>query len=253
MQKLIKISCILALFSLVGFGYNRASAQILITNGKDTKPTDSVHTLLELRNDTSNGNQNNPSKSLLLPITDSARKRKLGQTPNFPQGAIVYDSSNRLIYVFSQGQWRALDTVHNKETGQPQSLDINQSDLENNPFGSTTSSSSSAPTTSATSVQPSSTAGDKNTLTIKTPQGYAPFEVKASGSSGGSSSGSQSGYPLVHITYNGISLTQDKDFKASLEGGGSGSQKKIKVQFLTLAPEDWQGFSSFSAEYVPLR
>lgn len=247
MQKLIKISCILALFSLVGFGYNRASAQILITNGKDTKPTDSVHTLLELRNDTSTGNTSKPSKSLLLPISDSMRKRKLGETPDFPQGSIIYDSSNRLIYVFSQGQWRALDTVHNKETGQPQSLDINQNDLENNPFPNTTaSSSSSAPTTSATSVQ-SSTAGDKNTLTIKTPQGYAPFEVKQT------SGGSQNGYPLVHITYNGISLTQDKDFKASLEGGGSGSQKKIKVQFLTLAPEDWQGFSSFSAEYVPLR
>lgn len=250
MQKLIKISCILALFSLVSFCYNRASAQILITNGKDTKPTDSVHTLLELRNDTSSGNTNKPSKSLLLPISDSMRKRKLGETPDFPQGSIIYDSSNRLIYVFSQGQWRALDTVHNKETGQPQSLDINPSDLENNPFptNTTASSSSSAPTTSATSVQSSST-GDKNTLTIKTPAGYAPYEVKASGNSGGS----QNGYPLVHITYNGISLTQDKDFKASLEGGGSGSQKKIKVQFLTLAPEDWQGFSSFSAEYVPLR
>lgn len=246
MRKLLHLSSVLAL--LLFFGYKHAVAQILITNGNDTKPTDSVHTLLELRNDTSDAVKSSPSKSLLLPITDSMRKRKLGETPKFPQGALVYDSSNRLIYVFSQGQWRALDTIRKKATEQPQSLDINQEDLESNPFSQT----------STTSVQPSSsstTNTDKNTLTIKTPSGYAPFEVKDEGNN----QSSNNPYPLVHITYNGVSLTQGKDFTASLEngsqgsGGGTNQEKKIKVVFLTLSPEDWKGFSSFSAEYVPLR
>lgn len=235
MRKLIQIIYTFISIILLSLIFNQASAQILITNGKDTKPSDSVHTLLELRNDTSAGMLNKPSKSLLLPITDSMRKRKLGETPNFSEGAIVYDSSSRLIYVYSQGKWRALDTIRNKATTQPQSLDITQEDLENNPFTSHS--------TGTTSTQ------DKNTLSIKTPQGYAPFEVKGTGST------STSGYPLVHITYNGISLTQDKDFKASLENGSGGTnkEKKIKVVFLTLEPEEWKDFSSFSAEYVPLR
>lgn len=238
MKKLIPISSFVICIILIGLATNRMYGQILITNGQDTKPSDSVHTLLELHNDTSNANLNKPSKSLLLPISDSMRKRKLGQTPNFPQGALIYDSSNRLIYVFSQGQWRALDTTQSKTTAQPGPLDINKDDLENDPFGNGSSSGNTA------------TQNNKNSLVIKTPKGYAPFEVKNTGTGGGSTN---STYPLVHITYNGISLTQDKDFKASFEGGNDNSEKKIKVEFLTLAPEEWKGFSSFSAEYVPLR
>lgn len=240
MKKLILIPSFVICIILISLATNRMYGQILITNGQNTKPSDSVHTLLELQNDTSTASLNKPSKSLLLPISDSMRKRKLGQTPNFPQGALIYDSSNRLIYVFSQGQWRALDTTHSKATAQPGPLDINKDDLENNPFetGSTSG----------------NTQNNKNSLVIKTPKGYAPFEVKNTGTAGGGGGGTNSTYPLVHITYNGISLTQGKDFKASFEGGNNNnSEKKIKVEFLTLEPEEWKGFSSFSAEYVPLR
>lgn len=219
----------------LGLYGGHSHAQIAIGPSGKTLVTDSAHTLLELTSPDDQG------RGLLLPRADSASMRKAG-TAQLPYGTTIYDSTSHLFYVWvkssataagtNNGTWRPLLYHADKKNSETKIFDLRKEDIEGSNSCNNCMSNNGA-TNSASSSNQGCTE-----LTLKTPDGYKPFQATANGSSGGISSA------FADISYNGLSLTPGRDFEAKVEGD------KVKITFKTLSPECWEEFSRFAVMYI---
>lgn len=225
-------------------GAQKLAAQLVIGDNPK-QPKAPGKSLLELNNKETNGNGNDIPGGLLLP----QRKKSSASTDTmgFSEGALVYNDSGyfEILTIKNPGgtsdedkklEWKKIASGANAI--RPELINV---------------------TKQVTSINGSS--GSNVCVQVCLPSGYVPYvRANSSSSTDGNTNGKQ---VVVSISYNGFALKQqfngtsssssgtngNGDFTAVYENG-SDSNKKIKITFLTLQPEQYGDFDRILVQAV---
>lgn len=210
---------------------------------------------------------------LLLPRATSEGMKKLkgsngdSGTENGPlkvnkhSGLLIYDLEAHTLkgYVKKKddamkGEFKDLVSGGNSGGKVGEVIDITKDMLKNGSASSSSSSSSSTESESAKIFTPSD---NKVTITVTTPKGYQPCRRNPTTSEIITATPLTAGATVtdsvfVDIAYNGISLNPEEDYTVTLENGMDSTPKNVKIEFKTLLPEEWEGFSRLAVEYCQI-
>lgn len=257
------ISCFLGLTS------TKLQAQVKIGYEATKLSTSPSAIILQLSNDTSKQAENKAAKALILSNVKKTQQQATGDKMH--QGLLHYNvdtnlfafSRNKMAPSSSNGQvtasdqkteWKYLRYEHDG-TGATRFVKIEKSDLADNKMPKDD--------------------GSCHTLSIeKKSHGNTVFIPYQRDKNNNSKMHDQTGLqgtaqttteiaPRTRISYNGYTLSPNKDYTIKLEDGASSqaaivtnlspsaqkAKKKITITFLTLVPEKWEEFDEFFIEY----
>lgn len=247
-----KKTCLM-LVCVCALGSAKIQGQVLISTEKSKKAPE-AKILLEL-----DAGSVGTGMGLLLPRATTDGMNKLASKTEGTasplnvekhSGLVIYDLGAHTLKGYvkkssgSEGEFKDLVSGSNSGGNVGEVVDVTKDML---------SSPSMASSGSPATFTPSDS---KLEITVTTPTGYRPCrrDPKTSAIITTSVSGSESvtDSVFVDIAYNGITLNPKEDYTVTLENGSGSTPKNVKITFLTLLPEEWEGFSRLAVEYCQI-
>lgn len=258
------ISCFLGLTS------TKLQAQVKIGYEATKLSTSPSAIILQLSNDTSDKNKDKAAKALILSNVKKTQQQVTGDKMH--QGLLHYNVDTNL-FAFSRNkmapssngqatasdqktEWKYLRYEH-EGTGATRFVKIEKSDLTDSKIPKEDG------TCYTLSIEKKSY-GNTVFIPYQRDKNNNSKMHNQTGSSGHTTTQTNTEIaPRTRISYNGYTLSPNKDYTIKLEDGASSqaaivtnlspsaqkAKKKITITFLTLVPEKWEEFDEFFIEY----